>query len=100
MKSGLTEKLKKKMASDGVQVDFDQVNTTISRNAVKAQKRLANQRKTSIGIQSGMGTGAFALGNMINSAEGKSEPETEFTETAQETKMRRAAEKRARRSMQ
>lgn len=98
----ISDKLKRKLKADGVQLDIDKINTeNITRNTLKSVKRQANLRhgnyqlanQLSFGRSNNLGDAYAALNG------GKYESKSNFSETAQEKKIREAAEKRARRAM-
>jgi hypothetical protein len=98
----ISDKIKNKLKADGVQLDFDKINTdSITRNTLKSVKRQANLRhgghqlanELSFGRSNNLGDANAALNGAHH------EPQVDFSETAQEIKIRKAAEKRARRAM-
>lgn len=96
------EKLKKKLAADGVQLAVDDSTfAPITRNMLKSTKRRANLRHGGHQLENELSYGrSNSLGAAASMATGagKFEPVSEYSETAQEIKMRKAAEKRARKA--
>ena len=94
------EKLKRKLQSDGLQIPLEKSGLdTISRNALKSVRRQANLRHGGHQLGNELSFGSNSLGFAYQAINGKKyEPKVELSETAQEIKIRKAAEKRMRKS--
>jgi hypothetical protein len=95
----ISEKVKRKLQADGMQGDIDGIS--VSRNALRRAKKNANRKTGSHILANELSHGRMLdIGHQLIHGGQAIEPVAQYSETAQEIKMRKAAEKRARRSMQ